>query len=188
VQWLRDGLGLLDTAASSAQMAEAVPDNGGVYFVPALVGLGAPYWDPGVRGTITGITRGTTRNHVVRAALEATCYRTRDVIGTMVENSGLDVGELKVDGGASSNDFLCQFQSDILGARVVRPVDVETTARGAAYLTGLGTGFWPGVEALAGALAVDRVFTPQMALEQSQRLYEEWSAVVRQVLSSQALS
>ncbi|MBN1857207.1 MAG: glycerol kinase GlpK [Dehalococcoidia bacterium] len=183
VQWLRDGLGLLDSAAASAQMAEAVPDNGGVYFVPAFVGLGAPYWDSQARGTITGITRGTTKNHLVRAALEATCYRTRDVIATMIENSGLDVGELKVDGGASANDFLCQFQSDILSARVVRPVDVETTARGAAYLAGLGSGFWPGVEALTGALAVDRVFIPQMSRQRSRRLYDEWSAAVQRVLA-----
>jgi len=151
--------------------------------VPALVGLGAPYWDPDARGAILGITRGTTRAHIVRAALEAMCFRTKDVIDTMMEASGLVVEELKVDGGASANDFLCQFQADTLGARVVRPVDVETTARGAAYLAGLGTGFWVSVDELAGALDIDRVFRPAMSRGKAMRLYAGWTAAVDRVLS-----
>jgi len=182
IQWLRDGLGILASASDSRALAESVSDSGGVYFVPALVGLGAPYWEPEARGAILGITRGTTRAHVVRAALEAMCYRTKDVIDTMVDVSGLAVEELKVDGGASSNDFVCQFQSDILDARVVRPVDVETTARGAAYLAGLGSGFWSSVDELVGALAIDHVFRPAMSEGRRERLYSEWRAAVGRVL------
>jgi len=182
IQWLRDGLGILASASDSLEQAESVSDSGGVYFVPALVGLGAPYWEPDARGAILGITRGTTRAHIVRAALEAMCYRTRDVIDTMVDASGLAVEELKVDGGASANDFVCQFQSDILDARVVRPVDVETTARGAAYLAGLGSGFWSSVDELVGALAIDQVFRPSMSSERRQRLYNEWRVAVARVL------
>jgi glycerol kinase len=183
VQWLRDGLGILASASDSRALAESVSDSGGVYLVPALVGLGAPYWDQDARGAILGITRGTTKAHVVRAALEAMCYRTKDVIDTMVEASGLDVEELKVDGGASANDFICQFQSDILGARVVRPVDVETTARGAAYLAGLGSSFWSDVDELVGALAIDRVFMPTMSPGRSRRLYKDWLMAVGRVLA-----
>ena len=185
IQWLRDGLGLLDSASASQHMAEAVPDNAGVYFVPALVGMGAPYWEQDSRGAIVGITRGTTREHVVRAALEAMCYRTKDVIDAMVGDSGLEVDELKVDGGAAANDFVCQFQSDILGVRLVRPLDVETTARGASYLAGLGSGFWSDVAELEGALAIERVFMPGMPAEQMHRLYEEWTGAVRRILSAQ---
>jgi len=183
IQWLRDGLGILASAADSRELAQSVKDSGGVYFVPALVGLGAPYWDPDARGAILGITRGTTRAHIVRAALEAMCFRTKDVIDTMAEASGLVVGELKVDGGASANDFVCQFQADMLGARVVRPVDVETTARGAAYLAGLGTGFWGSVDELTGALAIDRVFRPGLSRGKAMRLYAGWTAAVDRVLS-----
>ena len=165
-------------------MAQAVPDTGGVYFVPALVGLGAPYWDPDVRGAIVGITRGTTKNHIVRAALESMCYRTRDVMEAMTGDSGLVISELKVDGGATANDFLCQFQADLLGVNVVRPRDVESTARGAAYLAGLGSGFWSEVRQLGGTQAVDRVFVPVMPAEQSAKLYEEWTCAVRRTLSS----
>ena len=183
IQWLRDGLRLIDSAGVSQTMAEAVDDNGGVYFVPGLVGLGAPYWDSETRGMITGISRGTTREHIVRAALESMCYRTKDVVDAMVEDCGLPLVELRVDGGASANDFLCQFQSDILGVRVVRPVDVETTARGAAYLAGLGIGFWRDVFELEGALAVDRAFVPAMADQRRQQLYSEWMSAVRRALN-----
>ena len=182
IQWLRDGLGILASASDSHELAESVSDSAGVCFVPALVGLGAPYWEPDSRGAILGLTRGTTRAHIVRAALEAMCYRTKDVIDTMIDASGLVVEELKVDGGASANDFVCQFQSDILDARVVRPVDVETTARGAAYLAGLGSGFWSSVDELVGALAIDHVFTPAMSFARRERLYGEWTAAVRRVL------
>ncbi len=184
IQWLRDGLNLLDSADSSERMARAVPDNGGVYFVPALVGLGAPYWDPDARGTIVGITRGTTKNHIVRAALESMCYRTKDVTDAMAGDSGLAIPELKADGGASANDFLCQFQADVLGVTVVRPKDVETTARGAAYLAGLGSGFWSDVSQFSDALSIDRAFDPVMPAEQSGKLYEEWACAVRRTLSA----
>ncbi len=184
IQWLRDEMNLLDSAAASERMAWAVPDNGGVYFVPALVGLGAPYWDPDARGTIVGITRGTTKNHIVRAALESMCYRTKDVIDVMRSDSGLSIEELKVDGGATANDFLCQFQADVLGVTVVRPKDVETTARGAAYLAGLGSGFWSDVRQPGGTQAIDRVFVPVMPAEQSGKLYEEWTCAVRRTLSA----
>jgi glycerol kinase len=183
IQWLRDELNLLDSASRSQQMAESVPDNAGVYFVPALVGLGAPYWDPDARGTIVGITRGTTRNHLVRAAVEAMCYRTRDVVDTMLEDTGLTLKELKVDGGAAANDFMCQFQADMLGVNVVRPVDVESTARGAAALAGLGSGFWKDAGQLDASRAVDRVFSPAMSPECSSRLYAEWQGAVRRALS-----
>ena len=185
IQWLRDGMGLLDSAAASLELALGVADNGGVYFVPALAGLGAPYWAPEVRGAIVGITRGTTRNHIVRAALEAMCYRTKDVLDVMLEDTGLSIEELKVDGGASANDFLCQFQADVLGFGVVRPRDVETTARGAAYLAGLSCGYWSEVSQLEGVLAVDRVFSPSMPESVSTRLYGEWTHAVRQVMDAE---
>ncbi len=184
IQWLRDGMGVLASASASLEMARAVPDNGGVYFVPALAGLGAPYWDSEVRGAIVGITRGTTKNHIVRAALEAMCYRTKDVLDVMLRDTGLRIDQLKVDGGASANDFVCQFQADILGLEVVRPRDVETTSRGAAYLAGLACGYWSDVSELGEVLAVDRVFTPSMTEIVSTRLYGEWMHAVNQVMNS----
>jgi len=182
IQWLRDALNLLDSADVSQQMAEQVDDNGGVYFVPALAGLGAPYWDSGARGMITGITRGTKKQHVVRAALESVCFRTRDVIDAMVEVAGLPLTELRIDGGASANDFVCQFQADLLNASVVRPRDIETTVRGAAYLAGLGVGFWHDVSELEGTVAIERVFAPSMPQDQRERLYSEWTRAVRRAL------
>lgn len=183
IQWLRDGLHVIDSADASQTMAETVADNGGVYFVPALVGLGAPYWDSGVRGMITGITRGTSREHLVRAALESMCYRTKDVVDAMIEDCGLTLVELRVDGGASANDFLCQFQADILGVRVVRPKDVETTARGAAYLAGLGSGFWKNVGELEEALEIDRAFLPSISEQRRSELYGQWICAVRRALN-----
>jgi len=182
IQWLRDALNLLDSADVSQQMAEQVDDNGGVYFVPALAGLGAPYWDSGARGMITGITRGTKKQHVVRAALESVCFRTRDVIDAMVEVASLPLTELRIDGGASANDFVCQFQADLLNASVVRPRDIETTVRGAAYLAGLGVGFWHDVSELEGTVAIERVFAPSMPQDQRERLYSEWTRAVRRAL------
>lgn len=182
IQWLRDALNLLDSADVSQQMAEQVDDNGGVYFVPALAGLGAPYWDSGARGMITGITRGTKKQHVVRAALESVCFRTRDVIDAMVEVAGFPLTELRIDGGASANDFVCQFQADLLNASVVRPRDIETTVRGAAYLAGLGVGFWHDVSELEGTVAIERVFAPSMPQDQRERLYSEWTRAVRRAL------
>ena len=142
VQWLREGLGLVETAAETGRVALTVPDSGGVYVVPAFVGLGAPYWDERARGTIVGITRGTTRAHLVRATLESIAYQSRDVVDCLAADAGLAMGVLRVDGGASSNDFLMQFQADVLGVPVRRPATLEVTALGAAALAGLATGFW----------------------------------------------
>jgi glycerol kinase len=142
VQWLRDGLGIIKQAAETQPLAESVPDTGGVYLVPAFVGLGAPYWDPYARGTVMGLTRGTTRAHLARAALEAIAYQSRDVLDTMKRESGVPLTTLRVDGGAAANDFLCQFQADVLGVEVLRPSVTETTGLGAAYLAGVGAGLW----------------------------------------------
>jgi glycerol kinase len=179
IQWLRDQLGILPTAGASEAAAAAVPDNAGVYFVPAFVGLGAPYWDAEARGAIVGLTRGVGRNHLVRAAVEAMAYSTRDVLETMRKDSGLRFRELRVDGGASANDLLCRFQADLLGVPVVRPKTIETTSLGAAYLAGLGAGLWKSTAALE-SLAVDqRRFTPSMSRGQADRLYAGWQAAVR---------
>lgn len=183
IQWLRDGLGLLSSAAESERMATSVEDNAGVYFVPALVGLGAPYWDQDARGCIYGITRGTSAAHLVRAALEAMCYQTRDVVEAMRNDSGLDVGSLKVDGGAVSNDFLCQFQSDILGVDVLRPATIETTSLGAAYLAGLAVGYWTDNSDIAACWHADRVFSPAISRSQADALYAGWKDAVRRTLT-----
>jgi glycerol kinase len=179
IQWLRDQLGLLVSAADSEKMAESVEDNAGVYFVPAFVGLGAPYWDAEARGTIVGLTRGAGRNHLVRAALEAMAYSTRDVLETMRKDSGLKIRELRVDGGASVNGFLCQFQADVLGLPVVRPKTVETTSLGAAYLAGLGVGLWDSTAAIERLAVDERRFTPAMTRGQADRLHSGWQAAVR---------
>jgi glycerol kinase len=160
IQWLRDGLGIIETAAQAGPLAETVPDAGGVVFVPALVGLGAPWWDPYARGTIVGITRGTTRAHLVRAAVEAMAFQTRDVVDVMTAGAGIRVTALKVDGGAAAMDLLCRFQADLLGVPVRRPVVQETTALGAAFLAGLGAGVWSSKEEAAGAWSLDREFAP----------------------------
>ena len=143
-------------------LAESVPDTGGVYFVPAFVGLGAPYWDPYARGTLVGLTRGTTRAHLARAALEAIAYQSRDVLEAMARESGVPLRTLRVDGGAAANDFLCQFQADMLGVAVLRPAVIETTGLGAAYLAGLGAGLWKSRD-LGGRWKLERKFTPAMA-------------------------
>jgi glycerol kinase len=173
VQWLRDGLGLIGTAAESEALARTVPDSGGVVFVPALTGLGAPYWDPDARGAITGITRGTTRAHLVRATLEAIAYEVRDIAETM---PGLNV--LKVDGGASGNDLLMQLQADQLGVPVERPAIQETTALGAAFLAGLGTGIWSSPDDLRKTWQLDRRFTPG---ERDETAYDRWKRAVARV-------
>ncbi|MGH7657116.1 MAG: FGGY family carbohydrate kinase, partial [Gemmatimonadales bacterium] len=156
VQWLRDGLGILEKASDSEAMAKSVPDNGGVYFVPAFVGLGTPHWEPGARGTITGLTRGTTRAHLVRAALESMAYGTADLLDAMERGGGLAVPELRVDGGASANDWLMQFQADVLGRPVERPDMVETTALGAAGLAGVTLGIWKSPEDFLSHRRFDR--------------------------------
>jgi glycerol kinase len=177
VQWLRDGLGIIATAADTRALAESVPDTGGVYLVPAFVGLGAPYWDPYARGTLLGLTRGTTRAHIARAALEAIAFQNRDVLDTMVQEAGAPIRTLRVDGGAAANDFLCQFQSDILGVEVLRPSVTETTGLGAAYLAGVGVGLWKMSE-LAGRWKLDRRFTPAMAAATREAAYAGWQRAV----------
>jgi len=179
IQWLRDQLGLIRTAAESEAAAASVADNAGVYFVPAFVGLGAPYWDAEARGAIVGLTRGANRAHLVRAALEAMAYSTRDVLETMRRESGLRVRELRVDGGASANDFLCRFQADILGLPVVRPRAVETTSLGAAYLAGLGAGVWDSTAAIERLAVDERRFIPAMTRGRADTLYAGWLAAVR---------
>jgi glycerol kinase len=177
VQWLRDGLGVIKQAAETQALAESVADTGGVYLVPAFVGLGAPYWDPYARGTLVGITRGTTRAHLARAALEAIAYQSRDVLDTMKRESGVPVTSLRVDGGASANDFLCQFQADLLGVEVLRPSVTETTGLGAAYLAGVGAGLWKSRD-LAGRWKLERKFTPAMSENARAAAYEGWRRAV----------
>jgi len=181
VQWLRDGLGIIATAAETEKLATSVADNQGVYFVPAFVGLGAPYWDSEARGAIVGLTRGATRAHLARAALEAMAYQTRDVVECMERDSGIKAKELRVDGGATSNNFLCQFQADILGLPVVRPVVTETTALGAAYLAGLAVGFWKNEREIAAQWQVEKKFEPRMKRSERQRLYDGWKEAVARV-------
>jgi glycerol kinase len=178
IQWLRDGLQLVHSAEETAALAAAVPDTGGVYFVPAFVGLGAPYWDAYARGTIVGITRGTNRQHLARAALEAMAYQTRSVVDGMTADSGIRPQVLRVDGGAARNDFMCQFQADILGAPVERPATTETTSLGAAYLAGLATGFWKNTRELATQLRIGARFEPAMPDGRRQDLYADWQRAV----------
>ncbi|MFH1092719.1 MAG: glycerol kinase GlpK [Candidatus Omnitrophota bacterium] len=183
IQWLRDGLGILDKSSSSEKMASSVKDNGGVYFVPALVGLGAPYWDQNARGSIFGITRGTKKSHIVRAALEAMCYQTKDVVNALERDSGLRIRVLQVDGGAAANDFLCQFQSDILGVKIIRPKTIEITSLGAAYLAGLAVGFWKNTIQIKKCWAKDKVFRPKISKAKSEALYKKWQEAVVRTLS-----
>jgi glycerol kinase len=178
VQWLRDGLGIVRTAAETQALAESVPGTGGVYIVPAFVGLGAPYWDMYARGTIVGLTRGSTAAHLARAALEAIAYQSRDVLEVMTAEAGLGVDALRVDGGAAANDFLCQFQADILGRPVVRPAELQTTGLGAAWLAGLGAGLWPSVEAVADRVAIDRTFEPALDEAAREQAYAGWRRAV----------
>ncbi|MEI8379558.1 MAG: glycerol kinase GlpK [Planctomycetota bacterium] len=178
VQWLRDGLGLIERASDIEALAASVPDNGGVYFVPALAGLGAPFWDPHARGTIVGLTRGTTKGHLARATLEAMAYQTRDVLEAMQHDAKVPLAELKVDGGAAANNSLLQFQSDILSTRVRRPVVQETTALGAAYLAGLAVGYWKDMNDLRQNWGLDREFTPQMESKVRAGLYGEWQRAI----------
>ena len=178
IQWLRDGLQVIATSAESEQVAASVPDSGGVFFVPAFVGLGAPHWDMYARGTILGITRGTSRAHLVRAALEAIAYQTREVLGAATADAGLRLEELRVDGGATANDLLMQFQADILGTPVVRPMVKETTALGAAYLAGLAVGYWTSREEIAQNWAVDRRFLPEMEAGRREELFAGWRRAV----------
>nr|WP_236912643.1 glycerol kinase GlpK [Clostridium sp. Cult1] len=178
IQWLRDELHLITHAKDSEYFASQEKDNNGVYLVPAFVGLGAPYWDMYARGTIVGLTRGANKNHIIRAALESIAYQTRDVLEAMQEDSGIDLQDLRVDGGAVANNFLMQFQSDILGVPVHRPEIIETTALGAAYLAGLAVGFWSDKEEITKRWSVDRVFETEMEDEEKERLYKGWKKAV----------
>jgi glycerol kinase len=184
VQWLRDELGLVSSAAETEDVALSVPDTGNVYLVPAFAGLGAPWWDPDARGAIVGLTRGSGRAQVIRAALESIAYQTRDVVDVMNEESGVALRELRVDGGAAANGFLMQFQADILGVPVDRPALLDTTAAGAALLAGLAVGVWPSADALAGTRTRDRRFEPQMATEERDRLHAGWRTAVARVRSA----
>jgi glycerol kinase len=178
VQWLRDQLGIITAAAETEALAASVPDTAGVYFVPAFVGLGAPHWDPAVRGMISGLTRAAGRAHIVRATLESIAYQTRELTDAMQQDSGERLAELRVDGGAASNDFLMQFQADVLGCRIVRPADVETTALGAAYLAGLATGYWQDCKELETFWQAERTFEPRLPEERREELFAGWKAAV----------
>jgi glycerol kinase len=178
VQWLRDGLGIIRAAADIEPLAASVPDNGGVYMVPAFAGLGAPHWDPFARGAILGITRGTTRAHIARAALESIAFQVADLLDAMHADAGIALKELRVDGGAAGNNMLMQIQADLLGVPVVRPAVTETTALGAAYLAGLAVGFWKSVDEITGQWQVDRRFEPAMATTAVRTLRDRWSSAV----------
>lgn len=182
VQWLRDEMKMISNAAESEYYAKKVEDNNGVYVVPAFVGLGAPYWDAYARGAIVGLTRGANRNHIIRASLEAIAYQTRDVLEAMQEDSGIKLQSLKVDGGAVANDFLMQFQSDILGVPVHRPNIIETTALGAGYLAGLAVGFWSNKDEIRKRWSVNKVFTPEMEEDKIDSLYKGWKKAVTKSL------
>ena len=178
VQWLRDSLGVIAGAAETEALARSIPDTGGVYLVPAFTGLGAPYWEPEARGSLFGLTRGSGRAHLARAALEAMAYQTRDVVEAMRADAGVTLQALRVDGGAVGNAFLCQFQADILGLPVLRPAVTETTSLGAAYAAGLAAGVWPGMDALRAHWRLDRRFEPEMPAERRASLWEGWQRAV----------
>ena len=179
IQWLRDEMHLIDSAADSEYMAKKVPDTNGCYVVPAFTGLGAPYWDQYARGTIVGITRGVNKYHIIRATLESLAYQTNDVLKAMEADSGIKLSALKVDGGASANDFLMQTQADVIGAPVHRPECIETTAMGAAYLAGLSVGYWKNKDAVRENWAVDQIFEPQIQEEERQQKTAGWEKAVR---------
>ncbi|VAX29207.1 Glycerol kinase [hydrothermal vent metagenome] len=178
VQWLRDGLGIIKSSEEVEDLALSVEDNGGVYLVPAFAGLGAPHWDQFARGSISGLTRGTTAGHIARAALEAIAFQTVDVLKAMESDSGLKVTELRVDGGATANDLLMQFQADLLGIPIVRPKISETTALGVAYLAGLAVGYWNGHDDIAEQWEIDKKFEPSMPTDQREELLNNWNKAV----------
>ena len=183
VQWLRDGLGIIRTSKEVEKLATSVHDNGGVYFVPALTGLGAPHWDQYAKGSIYGITRGTTAGHIARAALEGIAFQTMDIVRAMEKDAGCPLKELKVDGGATANNLMMQFQADILGTSVIRPKVTETTALGAAYLAGLAVGYWESIDHIKSQWGVDREFTPQVDEETVQSLRDGWADAIRRTLT-----
>ena len=178
MQWLRDGLGIIQSSAEVEALAASVPDTGGVYLVPAFSGLGAPHWDPYARGSLFGLTRGSTAAHIARAALESIAYQSMDVLTAMEADAGLRLTQLRVDGGASLNNLLMQFQADILGVPVVRPKIAETTALGVAYLAGLAIGYWKDPSEIAGQWQIDRVFEPNLSPELREELKAGWAKAV----------
>ena len=179
IQWLRDELKVITNAAESQQYAETVPDTAGAYVVPAFTGIGAPYWNQRARGAVLGVTRGFSRSHLVRATLESLAYQTYDIARAMEQDSGITISELKVDGGACANDFLMQFQADLIGCDVYRPNCIETTALGAAYLAGLAVGYWKDIEDIRRNWGVDRVFTPSMEEQRRKELIRGWHKAVK---------
>ena len=183
VQWLRDGLGIINSSSEVEALAASVPDNGGVYFVPALTGLGAPYWDQYAKGCISGLTRGTTAAHIARAALEGIAFQTMDIVEAMKRDAGVDLKELKVDGGASRNNLLMQFQANVLSTNVIRPKVTETTALGAAYLAGLAVGYWESIEAVKQQWQEDVLFSPTISADEAAALREGWKEAVGRTLT-----
>ena len=183
VQWLRDGLGIIRSSAEVEALATSVPDSAGVFFVPALTGMGAPYWDQYAKGTITGLTRGATAAHIARAALEGIAFQTMDIVEAMKKDADLDLKELKVDGGASRNNFLMQFQSEVLGVEVIRPKITETTALGAAYLAGLAVGYWDSLDAVKQQWQQERAFSPEMGEDKVNMLKDGWRDAIGRTLS-----
>ena len=183
IQWLRDGLGIIQKSSDVEKLAESVPDNGGVCFVPAFTGLGAPHWDQYARGIIGGLTRGATAGHIARAALESIAFQVNDVMGAMEEDAGIKIGELRVDGGAVVNDLLMQFQANLIGIPVIRPENIETTALGAAYLAGLAVNFWASVEEIGEQWAMDRTFTSKIKPDERKALMQEWEKAVSRARS-----
>ena len=183
IQWLRDSMRMLKTSAQSQEYAEHVPDTAGVYIVPAFAGMGAPSWDQYARGTIVGITSGCTKEHFIRATLESIAYQTADVLEAMEKDSGIDLKSLKVDGGASANDFLMQFQADIVNTQVRRPACIETTALGAAYLAGLAVGYWKNRDEIRENWQIGAAFAPQMEETQRRQLLKGWHRAVKCALA-----
>ena len=183
VQWLRDGLGIIRSSSEVEALAASVPDNGGVYFVPALTGLGAPHWDQYAKGSIYGITRGATAAHIARAALEGIAFQTMDIVNAMQKDAGVTLKELKVDGGASRNNLLMQFQADVLGTSVIRPTVTETTALGAAYLAGLAVGYWESIDHIKSQWGVEREFTPEADEATVTELKKGWADAIRRTLT-----
>ena len=184
VQWLRDGLGIIRSSSEVEALAASVPDNGGVYFVPALTGLGAPHWDQYAKGSIYGLTRGATAAHMARAALEGIAFQTMDIVNAMQKDAGVTLKELKVDGGASRNNLLMQFQADVLGTSVIRPTVTETTALGAAYLAGLAVGYWESIDHIKSQWGVEREFRPEADADKVTELKSGWSDAIRRTLTN----
>ncbi|MFP4017181.1 MAG: glycerol kinase GlpK [Halanaerobiales bacterium] len=183
VQWLRDEMNIIDESADSQYFAEKVNDTDGVYIVPAFTGLGAPYWDPDARGTIVGLSRGSSKNHLIRATLESLAYQSKDVINAMVDDSGINLNDIKVDGGASANNFLMQFLADMTNSSVERPVNTETTSIGAAYLAGLAVGFWKDRDEIIKTRKIDKVFRPTIEENKRRELYQGWKRAVNSALN-----